>query len=124
MKYLLLPLLFLSSICIADEVLTVDQLINEANKYDGKYVTVSGLMHLEFEGNKLQGRTQRVWLDVSIVQTTDKETYLKNKAQTEKYIQLYQDKEVILKGQFSSKDKGHFDMYSGSINNISEINAK
>jgi hypothetical protein len=100
---------------IAAEPLDVSlvRLIANPEDYDGKIVRVIGFVRLEFEGDAIylhqddcrHGIPKNgLWIDV-----TD-EVRKKRKDYDQKY--------VLLEGTFSAKDRGHFGLWSGSIQKI------
>jgi hypothetical protein len=116
-------LTFLFAILCSSELLAQEpqdvsmvQLISNPEKFNGKVVRVIGFLRIEFEGNVLYMHREDydyailgngVWVDLP-------EFSLKNKDRVNlKY--------VILVGQFSSKDRGHMGMWSGSFNNVQRL---
>ena len=107
-------LLLCVSICAdAQQNVTMTQLIANPKTYDGKNIRVIGFLRLEFEGNVLYGHREDyenallgngIWVDAN-------NEIIKSK----KDINL---KYVLFEGIFSSTDKGHMDMWSGSLTNI------
>lgn len=95
---------------------SIIELIARPEVYDGKRVRLIGFANLEFEGNSLYlGREDYLqmisrnglWLDVgdSVAKQFAKE------------LPGY----VIVEGEFSSSDRGHFGMWSGAIKNVSRF---
>ena len=91
------------------------QLLSIPEKYDGKLVRVIGVGNLEFEGNYLSlskedhkyGAGNSVWIELG------------EKAISYDEAKEYNGKYVIVEGFFDKDDRGHFDMFCGSIKNIS-----
>ena len=91
------------------------QLLSTPEKYDGKLVRVIGVGNLEFEGNYLSlskedhkyGAGNSVWIELG------------EKAISYDEAKEYNGKYVIVEGFFDKDDRGHFDMFCGSIKNIS-----
>ena len=91
------------------------QLLSIPEKYDGKLVRVIGVGNLEFEGNYLSlskedhkyGAGNSVWIELG------------EKAISYDEAKEYNGKYVIVEGFFDKDDRGHFDMFFGSIKNIS-----
>jgi hypothetical protein len=92
---------------------TMVQLIANPEKFDGKLIRVIGFMRLEFEGNVLYLHREDyenallgngIWVDVTPEITKQKET-----------LNMHY---VLLEGIFSSSDRGHLGMWSGTIKTI------
>lgn len=91
------------------------QLLATPEKYDGKLVRVIGVGNLEFEGDSLSlnkedyehGTGSSIWLELG------------EKAISYKEAKEYNGKYVIVEGFFDKDDCGHFDMFRGSIKDIS-----
>lgn len=91
------------------------QLLSTPEKYDGKLIRVIGVGNLEFEGNYLSlskedhkyGVGNSVWIELG------------EKAISYDEAKEYNGKYVIVEGFFDKDDRGHFDMFCGSIKNIS-----
>lgn len=91
------------------------QLLATPEKYHGKLVRVIGVGNLEFEGNYLSlskedhayGVGNSVWIELG------------NKATPYEKAKKYNGKYVIVEGFFDKDDRGHFDMFCGSIKDIS-----
>jgi len=102
---------------------TLVQLIANPEKFDGKLIRVIGFLRLEFEGNVLYLHREDyenailgngVWVDVTPAITKQRATLNKNY--------------VIVEGIFSSSERGHMGMWSGTIKQIRRsdlwVNAK
>ena len=91
------------------------QLLSMPERYDGKLVRVIGVGNLEFEGNYLSiskedykyAAGNSVWIELG------------DKAISYDEAKEYNGKYVIVEGFFDKDDRGHFDMFCGSIKNIS-----
>jgi hypothetical protein len=92
---------------------TLVQLIANPEKFDGKLVRVIGFLRLEFEGNVLYLHREDyenailgdgIWVDVTPEITKQSKT-----------LNMHY---VLLVGIFSSSDKGHMGMWSGTIKKI------
>lgn len=91
---------------------TLVQLIANPEKFDGKQIRVIGFLRLEFEGNVLYLHREDyenslfdgIWVDVTPEITKERKT-----------LNMHY---VLLEGIFSSSERGHMDMWSGSIKNI------
>jgi len=97
--------------CLAYRV-SLLELVANPGLFDGRYVQVTGYVHLEFEGNALylnrhdldhHQYANGVWVEF--------ETGIAPKH--------CQDQFVIIDGRFSSQDRGHMGMWSGAIREIS-----
>ena len=85
-------------------------LIASPEKYEGQVVRVSGFLHLEFEGNALYAhredydrhiRANALWL---------------SKPQCADNGKPFNDTYAAVEGTFTGRQRGHMDLYSGSIN--------
>lgn len=92
-------------------------LIATPEKYDGKLVRVVGVGNINFESNGLYLSKEdykkcvtknAVWLDIDEGKLST--TYANLKQSNGKYI--------LIEGVFDSKKMGHFDRYSGTVENI------
>lgn len=91
------------------------QLLATPEKYDGKLVRVIGVGNLEFEGNyislskedHMHGAGNSIWIELG------------EKAISYDEAKEYNGKYVIVEGFFDKDDRGHFDMFCGSIKDIS-----
>ena len=93
--------------------LSLINLIATPERFHGKYVRVEGIGNLAFEGNALyfskddyeyHHSKNAVWLNV-------KSDFYPENVQ-------YNGKVVRVEGQFDMNDDGHFDLFSGSLKNI------
>ena len=96
---------------------TLVQLIANPEKFDGKLIRVIGFLRLEFEGNVLYLHREDyendilgngIWVDVT------PEMMIEMMRQEKSLNMNY----VLLEGVFSSSDRGHMSMWSGSISQI------
>ena len=93
---------------------TMVQLLATPEKYDGKLVRVIGVGNLEFEGNYLSlnkedhayGSGNSIWIELG------------DRAISYEEAKEYNGKYVIVEGFFDKDDRGHFDMFCGSIKDI------
>ncbi len=92
---------------------TLVQLIANPEKFNGKRVRVIGFLRLEFEGDVLYLHREDyenailgngIWVDVTPAITKQKASLNMNY--------------VLLEGVFSSSDRGHMGMWSGTIKQI------
>lgn len=100
------------------EGVTMVQLIADPAKFDGHIVRVIGYLHLEFEGNVLylhKEDYERAILGNGIwVSLTDSQRKTSSKIG---------GSYAIAEGRFNAKDKGHMGMWSGSLENITRLEA-
>lgn len=95
-------------------------LISTPKDFNKKHIRLEGILEYEFEGHGIYltrddydyGITKNaVWLDI------DDEMYsLRNDELNE-----MKGEYVIVEGVFNSNENGHFDMYSGSIENVTRL---
>ena len=91
---------------------TMIQLIANPEKFDGKLIRVIGFLKLEFEGNVLYlhredyeyALSDGIWVDVTL--------------EIKKHSNELNMHYVLLEGVFNSRDRGHMDMWSGTITKI------
>jgi hypothetical protein len=92
---------------------TMIQLIASPEKFDGKLIRVIGFLRLEFEGDALYLHREDyentllgngIWVDVTPEIAKESDTLNMNY--------------VLLEGVFSSSERGHMGMWSGSITSI------
>lgn len=93
------------------EQVSIIDLIANPEKYQGSQVIIGGFLSLEFEGNAIylhrddfENRIYKngLWCTIDLV----------------KY-KVFDEKYVIIEGNFDAKDKGHMRLWSGTINDIS-----
>jgi hypothetical protein len=92
---------------------TLVRLIANPEKFDGKLIRVIGFLRLEFEGNVLYLHREDyefailgdgIWVDITPEMTKQSKTLNMNY--------------VLLEGIFSSRERGHMSMWSGTIKQI------
>ena len=95
------------------------QLIANPKKYHKKQVTVSGFLQIEFEGDALYFHQEdaqfmitenAVWVELSDEMRTNS--------------QKFNNKYVSISGVFNAKENGHFNMFSGTIEDVSSCRLK
>lgn len=94
---------------------SIVQLLAAPEKYDGKLVRVIGVGNLDIEVNYISlskedyayGAGNSIWIE------------LRKKAISYDKAKEYNGKYVIVEGFFDKDDRGHFDMFCGSIKDIS-----
>jgi hypothetical protein len=88
------------------------QLIATPEQYSGKRVRVIGFCHLEFEGNGLYVHREdyeraiyknAIWLEVGVDRRGLSDQY------------------VLVEGTFDARDKGHLDLFSGSLTAVTRM---
>jgi hypothetical protein len=92
------------------------QLIANPERYDGSPIRLIAFMHLEFEGDALY---------------LHREDYEKSLHENAIWIRLTDEQMrtsqklsggyVLVEGTFRAKDRGHFGMFAGSVDNIARI---
>lgn len=96
---------------------SIVQLIANPERYDGQDVRVIGFMRLEFEGDALYLHREDfehsilnngVWIDL-----TDSQ---------QKSSAKFNNSYVLVEGRFSASEKGHLELWSGSLQRISRLN--
>ncbi|WP_184541786.1 hypothetical protein [Mucilaginibacter sp. FT3.2] len=95
---------------------SIISLIANPDKYEGEEIRVIGYLHIEFEGNVLclhkddydnAISKNAIWVDVTRLAIDS--------------LKKYSDHYVIIAGTFDSRMRGHMDMNSGSIKNITRL---
>ncbi|RLA42043.1 MAG: hypothetical protein DRR42_24000 [Gammaproteobacteria bacterium] len=95
-------------------VVSLKTLISFPDEYHEKSISVHGFLSLKFEGHSLwssepdydkRNPKNSVWIDISISEAN----------------LIFDGECVELEGVFNSKRKGHFGLYSGTIENITRI---
>jgi hypothetical protein len=113
----------------ADGALTVKQLLLNADKYNGKSVFVSAVAFIELENMALcstrtKGRGNScVWLEIDAgpyESPSDRHRY----EQALAYWAKFHGKQVKVRGTFTSGESGHFGMWPGAIEQVSEVEAE
>jgi len=107
------------------ETVSMMQLIATPNLYNGKRVQVSGFIHIKFEDRAIYYSKEQadyltvgnsIWLDFS--GSISAEPLYPKKYRD---INYFDGKYVVIRGRFSSKDKGHLGNFAGSIIDIDYI---
>ena len=93
---------------------SIINLIATPEKYHGKIVRVIGVGNLEFEGNAIYLSRD----DYKYVSNNGLWIELGGSATPYDEAKKFNGKYVIIEGTFDKNDKGHFDMWSGSIKEI------
>ena len=92
---------------------TLLRLLANPDQFEGKDVQVIGFLHLEFEGNGLYLHKEdydhsilgnMIWIDAT--------------ADMQKAIAEINDRYVIIRGTFDSKDSGHMGLFTGTLKKI------
>ena len=104
----------------ARDYLTVDELVESKETFHTQTVTVMGTLHLELEGDSLYGSKNRLWLDMYIPPYTE-ESVLRDEARIKKYIEIFQDKSVLVTGVFNKNNKGHFGGWDAGFDYVEDI---
>lgn len=98
--------------------ISIVELIANPDKYENKTVTISGYLHLEFEGNAIYFRSVDYEIPITkngfAIRLND---YVRSEIIEKEFCDHY----VRLTGIFNSKDNGHGGSYSGSIDAIYSI---
>lgn len=97
------------------ETTSLIKLIANPEKYDCKMLQVIGYLHLEFEGNALylhqEDFKNNIYNNSFWVDFSEKLTQGKN-------IMDYNDHYVYIIGTFKMNDRGHLDLFGGTIEDI------
>ncbi len=103
------------------------QLLSNPEKYDGKKILVSGVLHVEFENSSLflsnehsRHRDVRSAIWVSYI----KNGKLKLNPETDEGLKYYNRSWVLLKGRFThdkSGQHGHMGMFAGLIDKVESV---
>ena len=109
------------------ESLSIDQLLAHPGKFDGRTVVVVAYANIEFEGDELCGvppsapRNQRcIWLTWDDGPYETEQDLVRYDAAEEKW-RAFHGKRVLVRGTFNRYPSGHFGMYGGEINRITEV---
>ncbi len=94
---------------------TFSELFSRPEQYDGKRVRVIGVGNIEFEGNCIRPGMEdylyhthnAVWIELG------------EKAPSKEEASEYNGKYVIVEGTFDKDEKGHYDMFRGTIKDVS-----
>ena len=85
--------------------LSLAQLVENRQQYDGKTVRVRGRLHLEFEGNSLSDGRVSVWPATPALSRQE--------------VEIVNDRRVWIEGRYNAKFRGHMGIGSqGSIDVI------
>lgn len=99
---------------------SIINLISNPKKFNGKHIRLEGILEWEFESHSVYltrddynyGITKNaIWLD------TNEEEFFEKSDDLNKMNGKY----VIIEGVFNSGENGHFDMYSGAIENVTRM---
>lgn len=101
---------------IAARQTTLQELINHADKFDGKRVSVIGFYHGEFEGNELRAAEksnykENIWCDTI-------STF------APKGVAFAQDSWARIEGTFLRGPAGHFGMWPGEITRVTRFDVQ
>lgn len=114
----LLVMVFMCSTAKASDITDVSliQLIANPEKYDGLPVRVFAFLHLEFEGDALylhqEDYKKSLPMNAVWIALTDGQTNASKK---------FSGGYVLVEGTFSAKERGHFGMFAGSIQQVTRI---
>ena len=107
--------------------LSIDQLLVNPSKFDGRAVVVVAYANIEFEGDELcdvpsAGREGCIWLTyidgpLKHWQDETEQDLARYQAVEEKW-RAFHGKRVLVRGTFNRGPSGHFGMYLGEINRI------
>lgn len=121
LKFFLPVLLALSCVCAQAEDLrdvSMIQLIANPHSYEGKRIRLIAFLNLEFEGNALYLHREdfehaipnnAIWISL-----TDRQEQTSGKLS---------GGYVLVEGVFNAEDRGHFGMFSGSIEKVTRLSA-
>lgn len=112
-----------------------DSLISDPQKYKDKQITICGFVQLDFEHSALYkydyfklpeiDTSQAFWLNInptdSLIFNYQGIEYDLRDVDIKSFYRIFNNKVVEIVGTFNSYNKGHFDLYLGSIENISSI---
>ena len=99
----------------------VEQLLKNKNDYDEKMLCVTGLLHIEFEGDELRFRKSTVWLTFYEGPDYTKESIDRDEKRMNNWKEKFQDQCVVVHGRFLLKETGHFGMWPAGIDRIVNI---
>ena len=95
-------------------VVSLMALISNPDEYHDRVIRITGFLSMKFEANSLwsseedygeRNTKKSIWVDIEIDETN----------------LMFDGECVVLEGVFNSKMKGHFGMYSGTIEKITQI---
>ncbi len=105
-----------STLVLSDEIHEVSliSILSNPEKYDGKYVMVAGFVRIAFEGNAIYFHREdcvteltknALWLNGDFLNTVNA-----------KQLDM---KYTMIAGRFNAKNKGHMDLFSGALEDVS-----
>ncbi len=107
--------------------LSIDQLLAHPSKFDETTVVVVAYANIEFEGNELcdappsAPRNQPcIWLTYNNEPYETEQDLARYDAVEEKW-RAFHGNRILVHGTFTSGRSGHFGMYLGEINRITEV---
>jgi len=92
------------------------QLIANPHQYEGKPIRVTAFLNLEFEGNALY--LHREDFDRSIISNA---VWISLEDDQLRMSRKLSGGYVLVEGIFTAKDRGHFGLFSGSIQHVTRI---
>ena len=91
---------------------TLASIIKTPAKFEGKIVSVEGYPDLEFEGFALYESAQAL-------KASESEKALWLELNKKDHLRKERDKKLVhIRGRFTSKRKGHFDMWPGALEEV------
>jgi hypothetical protein len=102
---------------------TLDQLLAKSSQYNQKFVCITGIVHIEFEGTQLSFGNSKVWLDFFERPNYSAESVDRDTKRMNEWKQQFQDECVVLVGRFNTNNNGHFGMWPAGIDTIINIAA-
>ncbi len=105
--------------------LSIDQLLADPSKFDGRAVVIVAYANIEFEGDVLcdvpsAGRKGCIWLTYNNEPYETEQDLARYKAAEEKW-RAFHGKRVLVRGTFNRGPSGHSGMYLGEINRITGV---
>ena len=101
-----------------DDQVTLLRVLAQPEKYDGQTIQVIGYLHIEFEGNGLYLHKED--FDHGIIGNM---IWVNTTEDMQKRLKEINDKYVIIRGVFDSKNHGHMGLFSGTITKITRCEA-
>jgi hypothetical protein len=101
----------------------VDQLLAKSSQYNQKFVCITGIVHIEFEGTQLSFGNSKIWLDFFEGPNYSAESVDRDTKRMNEWKQQFQDECVVLRGRFNTSNNGHFGMWPAGIEAITNIAA-
>jgi len=111
-----------ASVAAADQRVSLEQLFEHSDKYNGSAVAVEAYVTLEFEGDRLCPDTKAelahcLWLD--ILEPGDRAERMFS---AEKRWRPFNGKRVVIHGTFNQTNKGHRGLFrGGAIEKVTSI---